>query len=154
MGPRTSDTATESADAILDRVRDRGGRVTPVVRRIVEALLERPDEHLSSVELVQLLSATETTTESTVYRGLDRLVAFGVLEQLQLGSGPPSFHLRPHHHEHVVCERCGRVIDVPGDLLDAVAKRLADRHGFLLKPGTAALHGTCGDCSEPPTGNR
>lgn len=137
-----------AADTILDRVRDRGGRVTPVARRVVEVLLARPDEHLSSVELVQLLNEAEATTESTVYRVLDRLVAFGVLEQLQLGSGPPAFHLRPHHHEHVVCERCGRVIDVPGDLLDSVAKRLRAHHGFVLKLGTAALHGTCADCDQ------
>jgi Fe2+ or Zn2+ uptake regulation protein len=137
----------DATDSILDQVRDRGGRITPVTRRIIETLAARPDAHLSSVELVQRLRAEEPTIESTVYRSLDRLVSFGVLEQLQLGAGPPSFHLRPHHHEHVVCERCGAVIDVPDDLLDGVAKTLRDRHGFVLKIGTAALHGTCADCS-------
>jgi Fe2+ or Zn2+ uptake regulation protein len=134
-------------DQILDQVRDRGGRVTPVTRRIVEVLVAEPDSHRSSVEIVQLLQAQEPTIESTVYRVLDRLVSFGVLEQLVLGSGPPAFHLRPHHHEHVVCERCGKVIDVPDDLLDGVAKALRRDHGFVLKLGTAALHGTCADCA-------
>lgn len=137
----------ETVDEILDQVRDRGGRVTPVTRRIVEILVANPDEHRSSVEIVQLLRSQEPTIESTVYRVLDRLVSFGVLAQLQLGSGPPSFHLRPHHHEHVVCERCGMVIDVPDDLLDGVAKTLRRDHGFVLRIGTAALKGTCRNCA-------
>jgi Fur family ferric uptake transcriptional regulator len=139
---------SDELEAILDQIRNRGGRVTPVARRLLQLVLDNPSEHRSSIELVRLLSASEPTTESTIYRSLDRLVAFGVLERIQIGSGPPTYHLSSMRHEHVVCSNCGRVIDVPTDLLDEVAQRLRSSIGFILRIGQTSLSGVCEECSD------
>lgn len=136
----------QPVDGIFEQVRHRGGRETPAARRILELMLEHDDEHFRSTDLVQRLQEDEPTTESTVYRTLERLVAHGILERIQLGSGPASYHLAPHHHEHLVCVGCERVIDAPGDLLDEAARRLQVEYGFVLEIGSSALHGTCSRC--------
>lgn len=138
--------ASVSVDDILEQIRQRGGRVSPVTRRIVEMVAEQPASHVRSAEFIQRVNDIEPTTESTVYRTLDRLVAYGILERLQLGIGGASFHLGSHNHEHLVCERCGDIIDVPADLLDGVANRVLDDQGFLLKIGFSSLYGTCAAC--------
>lgn len=138
--------ASPAVDAIFEQIRHRGGRETPAARRILELVLDHEDQHFRGTDLVQRLRRDEPTTESTVYRTLDRLVAHGILERIQLGTGPASYHLAPHHHEHLVCVSCQRVIDAPRDLLDDVASRLQQQYGFVLEIGSSSLHGTCSRC--------
>jgi Fur family transcriptional regulator, ferric uptake regulator len=140
--------ASPGVDAIFAQIRHRGGRETPAARRILELVLGDEDHHFRGAEVVQLLRLDEPMTESTVYRTLDRLVAHGILERIQLGPGPASYHLAPHHHEHLVCVGCERVLDAPGDLLDEVAGRLQEQYGFVLEIGSSSLQGTCARCRD------
>jgi len=117
-----------------------------MARRILQLILDNSMQHLSSIEIVRQLSAEEPTTESTIYRTLERLVAFGVLERIQMGPGPATYHHAHHRHEHVFCAQCGQVFDVPGDLLDGAAQRLRSTIGFTLRLGQVSLQGTCADC--------
>ena len=140
--------ASETLDAIFAQIRTRGGRETPAARRVLEVLLEHRDEHFRGTDLVQRLRQVEPTIESTVYRTLDRLVAHGVLERIQIGPGAASYHLAPHAHEHLVCDTCGRVTDAPAELLDDVAARLQEEYGFVLRIGSSSLAGTCDRCRD------
>jgi Fur family ferric uptake transcriptional regulator len=66
---------------------------------------------------------------------------------VHLGHGTTAYHLAaPHEHLHAHCVSCDRVIDLPGSLLDAVARQVADEHGFVLDPSHVALSGTCAAC--------
>ena len=59
--------------------------------------------------------------------------------------GAAFFHLAPTH-QHVVCEVCGRIEDVPSSEFDDLVDRLRDHHGFELDVCHTAL---VGRCSEP-----
>ena len=49
-------------------------------------------------------------------------------------------------HLHAICSSCGRIIDLPGDLLDPVTTWLATAADFKLAPAHVALSGVCGTC--------
>ncbi len=140
-----------AVDDVLARVRRQGGRATPVTRRVVEAMLRNPERHLRAVDLVEECGAGEPATESTIYRTLDRLVAYGVLVRAQLDDGALRFHLAPQHHEHLVCEACGAIADVPAEVLDDVARRLWAEYGFALRSGANSLRGGCAACRQAAT---
>jgi Fe2+ or Zn2+ uptake regulation protein len=138
----------ERARRIAGRLRDRGGRMTRPRRVVIEALLSGPGHHKTASEIVAAIRADDPGFyESTVYRTLDRLLELGVVERVQLGSGGAVFHLphRPHHH--LVCERCGTVVEIPGDALDDLAARVRSEHGFRLRPSASTLVGTCAPCA-------
>ena len=59
---------------------------------------------------------------STVYRTLGLFEELGIVEHAHLGHGPAVYHLG-QTHQHLVCEVCGTVIDVPVGALDALAAR-------------------------------
>jgi Fur family ferric uptake transcriptional regulator len=59
----------------------------------------------------------------------------------------PGAHTHPHDHAHVQCVSCGKVVDVPPDALDGVARRLETDLGFHLDTAHAALLGRCADCA-------
>lgn len=86
---------------------------------------------------------------STVYRTLRRLKEMGVLSELH-------FDEAHHHYEfkqspetcHLVCRKCGRVIEFDYRLSPALKKRIADTKGFNVTGAEIEITGVCDKCQE------
>jgi Fur family ferric uptake transcriptional regulator len=138
----------ELADDILDRIRDEGGRVTLTRRLVIEAMLDSASHHLTANDIVDAVRRHDPDFHrSTVYRTLDRLTDLGVVDRMQIGSGPAVYHLSPRPHHHLVCDQCGTVQEAPPDVLDAVITRIAGETGFVVNPAATPLHGLCAACA-------
>jgi Fur family transcriptional regulator, ferric uptake regulator len=159
-------------------LRSRGERLSGPRAAVLRVLSERragdggrPD-HLSAEQVVAAVAEQAPQVHrASVYRALDALSRHELVRHVHMGHGATTYHLghpghpghpdrtggaRPdaaHDHLHARCRRCGRVVDLPGDLLDAAADRLADELGFALDPGHVALSGTCADCAGTPAGD-
>lgn len=128
----------------LDALRTEGRRVT-TARRLVIELLARTSEHLTADDLATRVHAAHPEIHlSTVYRTLDSLHDWGLVEHVHQPHGPSFFHLAGAHR-HLVCEQCGRIHDVPAAEFDALVARIRDRYGFELHVGHVALVGRCRD---------
>jgi Fe2+ or Zn2+ uptake regulation protein len=57
------------------------------------------------------------------------------------------YHLADELHQHLVCEMCGRVVEVPADLLRPVEDTVRSTYGFVMRPGHFAVVGRCADCA-------
>jgi Fur family ferric uptake transcriptional regulator len=139
----------DRAAAILERLRDHGGRVTRPRRIVIDAMLAAPEHHLTGPDVVAAVRRSHPDFyESTVYRTLDRLVELGAVERLHLGPGPAVFHLAAGHaHHHLVCDQCGAVVEIDGSLLGSLARRVRAEHGFVLRPEATTLGGRCASCA-------
>ena len=136
-----ADTALE--DAILAVFRAGGGRVTTARRAIVRALLDRPD-HLTSDQIVAIVHESHPdVNQSSVYRTLGELERFGVLRHVHFGHGPAMYHLAQEDQLHLVCERCGRVVDVPTREVQAFLAPLRAEYGFVADLDHFAITGRC-----------
>jgi Fur family ferric uptake transcriptional regulator len=139
--------ADARASEIVDRLRRGGGRVTRSRRVVIDALVRGPGHHVTAADLVATIRADDPEFyESTVYRTLDRLLALGIIERVQLGSGSAVFHLPHVPHHHLVCRDCGAVHEIPAGLLDDLAVRLEAENGFRLLPSASTLVGLCRRC--------
>ncbi len=142
---RERDTLVAAVTAILHA---RGERMTGP-RRAVLARLADGHGHRSAEEVVAAVArAAPDVHRASVYRALDALVDIGVVQHIHLGHGATAYHLVDSlgHHLHLQCHDCGAVVDVSADLLDDVARRLRDEHGFELDAGHVALSGRCVHC--------
>lgn len=88
---------------------------------------------------------------TTVYRTLDLLERLGVVRHTHLGHGAPNYSVREHKHVHLVCHWCGKVAEVPVEVLDALGRGLAEEHGFHLDATHVALSGSCAECAASDT---
>jgi Fur family ferric uptake transcriptional regulator len=145
--------STPGVDDVLghaaDLLRARGDRMTGPRRAVITALARRPEPaHLTPEQVVTAVGEVDPSVHrASVYRALEVLSTLGVVQHVHLGHGTTAYHLAaPHEHLHAHCVRCDRVIDLPGTLLDDVARQIADQHGFVLDPSHVALSGTCGSC--------
>ena len=53
-----------------------------------------------------------------------------------------------HHHDHVICDRCGRIVEFSDDDLERLQEDIATRLGFVLARHRLELYGICRDCRE------
>jgi Fe2+ or Zn2+ uptake regulation protein len=148
----TAVVVNERADAIVERLRGSGGRMTRPRRMVIDALASSTSHHLTAADIIGAVRAEDPDFyESTVYRTLDLLVDLGIVERVQLGPGGAVFHLAHQPHHHLVCQRCGDVLEIPAALLDELAIHLHDEHGFRLRPSASTLVGSCARCEARST---
>ena len=135
-------------DAILALLRERGGRVTTSRRAIVSELLRRNPDHVTAEQLTDAVQAAHPDVHaSTVYRCLDALTELGIVEHVHLGHGPAVYHLTDETHQHLVCEHCNGVIEVPAELFTPVLHQLQADYGFTAMLGHFAIAGQCQACA-------
>jgi len=136
--------STQQALRVLHALRADGHRVT-TARRMVIDLLAHTKEHLGADDLANRLHDAHPEIHlSTVYRTLDSLREWGLVERVHHPHGQSFFHL-VGAHRHLVCERCCAVYDVPAAEFDDLVGRIRDRYDFDLYVGQTALVGRCRD---------
>jgi Fur family transcriptional regulator, ferric uptake regulator len=141
------DEIDRRVDATLDRLRREGGRVTTGRRAIVEALFSGGDHHVTADDVAAVVQADHPDVHlSTVYRTLDALEEIGVVGRVALGGGGAVYHLVDHAHQHLVCERCGSVTEIPVGALDRTVADIRRRHGFAVDVTRLVLPGVCRAC--------
>ena len=131
--------------ALRDRLHELGLRMTPQRQFVLEALLDL--EHATPEQICQHVQrSTPTVNITTVYRTLELLEKLGVVRHTHLGHGAPSYSVHEHQHVHLVCHGCGRIEEVPRELMDGLTGTLHQKYGFALDAGHLALSGTCREC--------
>jgi Fur family transcriptional regulator, ferric uptake regulator len=131
-----------------DALRQRGRRITRQRRLIWDALVERPDSHLSAEDVVERVRGQLPKVDpSTVYRTLDLLVREGLVRRTDLGAGRAFFEpAQEHLHHHVVCERCGAVAHLHDEEVGDVRERVERASGYALSRNDMSFYGLCPDC--------
>lgn len=146
---RTNNSA--SVERALDMLRAHGHRITGARHAVIEVLAHLAG-HPSAEQLAEeIRTRYPTVHRATVYRTLETLADLGVVREVQVGGRARAYHLADagpeHEHLHASCRECGRIIDLPSDLLDPVARRLAREWEFDLDPPRLALAGICRACA-------
>jgi Fur family transcriptional regulator, ferric uptake regulator len=146
-----TDDATAALHAAVSAALARQGvRYTSHRRTLVSALRDGGQP----LTIPQLVAATSTVPQSSVYRNLAIFDEAGIVHRMP---GPDDFaryelaeELMGHHH-HMVCSSCGAVADVelPPQAeadLERVLRRIARQRGFTLASHRLDLVGDCVNC--------
>jgi len=86
---------------------------------------------------------------STIYRTLELLNRLGLVTETDLGGGRVRYHpAGKGHHHHLVCQECGKVIDLDETVLYPLKKVLLQEYKFSADLRHLAIFGRCADCSK------
>lgn len=115
--------------------------------------LHAQDDFVSAQDLHKVLNNSGCRIGlATVYRRLNALHLSGNLDCIEHG-GLRLYRIctaQRHHHHHLVCESCGRTIEItPPD--DGWLQSVASAHGFTVSSHTLEVYGLCGDCQATQT---
>lgn len=123
-------------------------KVTPQRMIILQVFLEK-DGHVSSEELYdEVRRVDESIGQATVYRTLKLLSESGLAKQVDFKEGVTRYehNLGVAHHDHLICERCKKTIEIVDERIERLQEELAARAGFILTGHRMDLFGLCPDC--------
>ncbi len=124
-----------------------GHRVTEQRRAILDAVCQGGG-HTTLGEIYARARRLDATLDrSTVYRALDLFVALGLVVSADPGTGQTYYEIaRPEPHHHLVCESCGRSIELGDETVSTLLKTIQDRYGFEVHSNHLVLVGLCSVC--------
>ncbi|MBM3149775.1 MAG: transcriptional repressor [Chloroflexi bacterium] len=114
---------------------------------VVEALHGGAD-HISAEEIYeQVRDRYPYANISTVYRTLELLKELGLVTEVELGDGRVRYHPaeRGRHH-HLVCQKCGIILDLPENAISNLEDVLFHEYGFQADLRHLAIFGLCTEC--------
>ena len=134
---------------IIERLTEQGYRLTPQRVMILSAIEDRND-HISAEEIyAQVAARYPQVNISTVYRTLELLKQLGLICEIDLGEGRIRYHSEDKgHHHHLVCRKCGAIIDVGESVLFPLQAVLLQAFGFSAELKHIAIFGLCENCRQ------
>ena len=135
------------------QLKEAGLKVTSPRLKVLEVLKSIPDEHISAEELYKLmLEQDEEIGLATIYRVLNQFDDAGIVTRHHFEGGKSVFELSDkHHHDHLVCLKCGKVIEFEDDVIEQRQQMVADKYNLKLTHHSLYLYGECNDkeaCAE------
>jgi Fur family ferric uptake transcriptional regulator len=135
--------------AFLDFASAKGLKSTRQRDIILEGFLSAP-QHLSTEELyLKLKESNPGIGFATVYRTLKLFAESGIAREIHFGDGQTRYeHLHAgEHHDHLVCTRCGAIVEFENEAIEKLQTEVASQHGFTIINHKLELYGICGKCS-------
>lgn len=123
-------------------------RNTPQRELILDTFLKR-EEHMSAEQLYEIAKKRDASIgQATVYRLLKLLSEAGLAREVDFGDGVMRYeHSYNHpHHDHLVCRRCGKTLEIMDSVIEELQKRVAEKFGFELTDHEMYLYGFCEAC--------
>lgn len=139
------ESAIGDAEALC---RDRGVRLTPLRKRVLELVWQR-HQPVGAYEILDLLRAEgRKAAPPTVYRALDFLMENGLVHRLHtmnafIGCATPD---RRHDAKFLICRRCGTVAEVEDRAFDLLISAFGEKGGFRLENLNIEATGLCPPC--------
>jgi Fur family ferric uptake transcriptional regulator len=85
-------------------------------------------------------------SRATVYRTLPLLEECGVIRQVFTVGGRAHYEVKAAHHDHMLCIRCGKVIEFRDDRIERLQDAVCRRHGFRALDHRMGIRGLCREC--------
>jgi len=133
------------------RLRAASRRITPQRRLILDALAQAGG-HLDAGEIYERVRLRDPRLSlSTIYRTLAALKESGAVRELHLDQEHHHYELdNQDRHSHLVCLKCGRVIEVDSEPFAQVAQAVGQAYGFDVAAAQVELTGLCAECRQEP----
>ena len=135
------------------KLTERGYKMTPQRKEILQIFVDHSDyHHMSAEDVYGILREKKSEIGlATVYRSLELLSELGILIKMEFGDGCARYELNTadpkiHHHHHLICLKCKKVIEFEEDLLDELEADVAEKSGFQILNHEVKFFGYCSEC--------
>ena len=115
---------------------------------ILEVFLEA-SRHITSDDLYQTVRAEHPNIGyTTVYRTMKLLCEAGLAQERHFDDGVTRYEIEHEHHDHLVCVRCGKIIEFECESIEDAQQAIANEHEFLMLRHRHELYGHCKGCRD------
>jgi Fur family ferric uptake transcriptional regulator len=140
----------KAALQLTEYMAGQGLRSTSQRDKILNVFVEA-GRHLSAEELHALVKRSHPGIGyATVYRTLKLLAEAGVAEERRFEDGFTRYeHTAPDaHHDHLICTRCGAIIEFENKRIEELQRDVARKKRFKVLNHKLELYGLCSSCQK------
>jgi Fur family ferric uptake transcriptional regulator len=146
---RTGAAATKTGQLWQAFVAERRLNVSSTRDQVMSVFLETK----SHIDLQSLHQAVRSRHPgigfATVYRTMKLLEEAGIAHARRFGDAKETLYevaVGRSHHDHLICERCGTIVEFVSPAVEKLQDQIAARHGFALARHRHELYGVCSEC--------
>ncbi len=112
---------------------------------VLETVREHNDHPTADEIYLGVRKKDDRISKGTVYRNLKELSRVGLVNHIKV-PGADRYDLRTDLHYHIMCTRCGCVVDVPIEYEEAIDTCAGNATGFLVARHRTVFEGICPQC--------
>ena len=117
-------------------------------REVVLQVIRDSHTHLTANEVfVAAKDMLPSISFATVYNSLRYLKEAGHIAEIQFGNGASRFDRMTNRHDHALCTRCGKLVDIEMDLPPQLVRQAERASKFKTESVEFTLRGICPDCA-------
>jgi len=141
---------TSAAWTFRSYLRGRGLRFTAQRRAVLEGVMAR-EGHFDAEQLHDALG--QDVSLATVYRTLSLLQEAGLIREVIQEADRARYEaVYGHaHHDHMICVRCGKVIEFCDERIEDLQRSICREHSFRALDHRMGIRGVCRQCREGVT---
>lgn len=131
---------------LINALKSKNFRLTPQRVELVK-LIAASEGHPSATGLFEEIKKRfPTMSPATVYKTLAMLKEMNQVLEIDLHGDSHYDGNRPEPHPHLVCIKCGRIMDGDYEMDPSVLRKLELASGFLIKSSQINFLGLCAKC--------
>jgi Fur family transcriptional regulator, ferric uptake regulator len=144
----SEDLIRTAEDVFLAYLRERGLKYTGERRKVLQAVM-RNDDHFEAEQLLLNMRQTHARVgKATVYRTLKLLVDCHIIREVHFSNKQVHYeHIYGQEpHDHLVCRRCGRIIEFDAAEVVRLRTMISAERGFVPISHRFQIIGMCESC--------
>lgn len=135
-----------------DKLKENSLKLTPQRRSILDSILENEGNHLSIEEIYKIVKKRcPEIGLATIYRTMQMFDEIGLVYKHNFDDGRSRYELNlneNHQHHHLICTKCGKVLEVEEDLLEQLELEIANKYNFAIINHNVKFYGHCDICKD------
>ena len=117
--------------------------------QVLDAFLKL-DHHVSEQDILdQLAQDGVELSPGFVHASMVLLCQFGFAVKVDFDQGDSVLYEHHHigvHHDHMICTKCGNILEFKDEVLERQQQTVAEAYGFHMLQHKMEIYGICGDC--------
>ncbi len=148
---------------LKDKLGEKNFKLTNQRKVVFEILNKKQEDHLSPEEIYEHIKDIYPEIGlATIYRTLQLFEEIGLVYKLNFDDGCYRYEILSqndkeiHQHHHLICKKCGKIIEVKEDLMNSLEEIIEKQYNFEIKNHIVKFTGICSQCrnKENNNGNR
>lgn len=133
-------------DFIISSLKKKKMKITSQRKAIIEIFLELGG-HVSVEDIFhEIRKRKKNIGLATIYRTFSMLKEAGLVSERDFRDGRTRFEIVSEHHDHIICQKCGKVVEFKDETIEKLQEEISKRLGFVLISHRHELIGICEDC--------
>jgi len=138
----------DSSEVLTSFIKKNGLKKTSV-RHLLLDLIKKKSGHFDVEELLLGIKQKNLkVSRASVYRTLHLLVGAGLINKSLQRDGRTVYEYSSEktHHDHMICVKCGKLIEFSDSLIEKHQKEICKKHKFVMTGHKLEIKGICSLC--------